>query len=228
MRIGKSVPTYDFNNVVKAVPLRDQQAIHPGDLECAFHAALCQPDNARRDARLLQLGDRDRRLVVPNDNVYFNYGFFDGNLARGEQSGFDGPRFNGYYLHLAEGGANWRIGEDEKPGKFGAGAWFQTGKFHGFDGQPLTGANGIYLFGSQRLYFEDPAVNNNGLTAWVQFGATNSDIVLTHRYLGFGLTYFGLLPSRDDDSCGFGLAWGTMTRDPQGRDRLFRQRRSPH
>ena len=59
---------------------------------------------------------------------------------------------------------NWTIGEDKKPGKFGAGAWFQTGKFKGFDGQPLEGANGIYLFGSQRLYYENPAVNNNGLS----------------------------------------------------------------
>ena len=28
-----------------------------------------------------------------------------------------------------------------------------------------------------------------------------------------GLTYFGLLPGRDEDSCGFGLAYGEMTGD---------------
>jgi porin len=105
------------------------------------------------------------------------------------------------------------VGEEKKPGKFGVGAWFQTGKFIGFDGQRLEGASGIYLFGSQRLYHENPGVDNNGLISWMQFGATNSDIVRTHRYFGLGLTYLGPLPSRDDDSFGFGLAYGEMSGD---------------
>ena len=37
---------------------------------------------------------------------------------------------------------------------------------------------------------------------------------MTPRYFGFGLSYFGLIPGRDDDSCGFGLAYGVMTKDP--------------
>jgi porin len=215
VRIGKSVPTYDFNNVVRAVPLSDPQGSIPAISSALFTPLYVNPTLLGVIPGYYNSATGVVASWIPNDNSYLTYGFFDGNLARGEQTGFDGPRFNGYYLHLAEGGVHWRIGEDQKPGKFGAGAWFQTGKFHGFDGRPLTGANGIYLFGSQRLYYENPAVSNNGLLSWVQFGATNSDIVLTHRYFGFGLTYFGLLPSRDEDSCGFGLAWGTMTRDPQ-------------
>ncbi len=213
VRIGKSVPTYDFNNVVKAIPLRDQQGSIPAISSAIFTPLYVNPTMLGVIPGYYNSATGITASLIPTDNIYFNYGFYDGNLARGEQTGFDGPRFNGYYLHLVEGGTNWRVGEEKKPGKFGAGAWFQTGKFIGFDKQPLSGANGIYLFGSQRLYYENPEVSNNGLLTWLQFGATNSDIVLTHRYFGLGLTYFGLLPGRDDDSCGFGLAYGEMTGD---------------
>ena len=213
MRIGKSVPTYDFNNVVKAIPLRDQQASIPAISSAIFTPLYVNPTMLGVIPGYYNSATGITVSLIPTDNFYFNYGFYDGNLARGEQEGFDGPRFNGYYLHLAEAGANWKVGKEEKPGKFGAGAWFQTGKFKGFDGQRLDGANGIYLFGSQRLHYENPDVSNNGLISWAQFGATNSDIVQTHRYFGLGLTYFGLLPSRDDDSVGFGLAYGEMSGD---------------
>ena len=213
VRIGKSVPTYDFNNVVKAIPLRDQQGSIPAISSAIFTPLYVNPTMLGVMPGYYNSATGITASLIPTDNTYFNYGFYDGNLARGEQTGFDGPRFDGYYLHLVEAGTNWKVGRDKKPGKFGAGAWFQTGKFIGFDKQPLEGANGIYLFGSQRLFYENPEVSNNGLSIWMQFGATNSDIVQTHRYFGLGLTYFGLLPGRDDDSCGFGLAYGEMTGD---------------
>jgi porin len=213
VRIGKSVPTYDFNNVVKAIPLRDQQASIPAISSAIFTPLYVNPTMLGVIPGYYNSAAGIVASLIPTDNIYATYGFFDGNLARGGQTGFDGPRFNGYYLHLAEVGANWSVGEEKKPGKFGAGAWFQTGKFIGFDGQRLEGASGIYLYGSQRLYHENPGVDNNGLISWMQFGATNSDIVRTHRYFGLGLTYLGPLPSRDDDSCGFGLAYGEMSGD---------------
>jgi porin len=213
-RIGKSVPTYDFNNVVRAVPLRDQQASIPAISSALFTPLYVNPTLLGVIPGYYNSATGLVASLIPSPNTYFEYGFFDGNLARNVQTGLTGPHFNGYWLHLMEAGANWTVGVEEKPGKFGAGAWFQTGKFRGFDNRPLEGANGIYLFASQRLYFEAPKVNNNGLTSWFQFGATNSDIVLTHRYFGFGLTYFGPIPGREEDSCGFGLAYGVMTRDP--------------
>ena len=91
----------------------------------------------------------------------------------------------------------------------------------GLGGQPLNGADGIYLFGTQRLYFEDPEENNNGLTSFYQFGATNTDLVFIHRYFGAGLTYFGPIPGRDDDSCGFGVAYGTTNGDPNAASVFF-------
>lgn len=221
VRIGKSVPTYDFDNVLRDWKVEDPQAAIP-----AISGALFKPIyiNPTMLAVLPGYYNSATGLVVaaiPNKYTYLQYGFFDGNLARGEQTGFDGPRFNGYYLHLLEAGLNWTLGKDDKPGKFGAGIWFQTGKLKGLSGQPEEGANGMYLFASQRLYFEKPKAKGQGLVSWIQFGATNADISQTQRYFGIGFTYFGLIPTRDEDSCGFGLAYGTMNPNPQAGSSFF-------
>ncbi len=214
LRIGKQVAPYAFGNVVTSVPMQGQQSGPTG-----ISSALFTPLYQNPTTLGVMPGDYNSvcglvASYIPNDYVYLQYGIYDGNLARGVQTGLTGPHFNGYWLHLIEGGAAWTVGSDRKPGKFGAGAWFQTGKLTGFGGEELSGANGIYMFGSQRLYYENADLNGNGLTAWSQFGATNSDIVPTHRYFGFGLTYFGPVRGRDEDSCGFGLAYGIMTNNP--------------
>ncbi len=221
VRIGKSVPTYDFDNVLRDWPIEDPQAAVP-----AISGALFKPIyiNPTMLSVLPGYYNSATGLVVsaiPTKYTYLQYGFFDGNLARGEQTGFDGPRFNGYYLHLLEAGLNWTLAKDDKPGKFGAGVWFQTGKLMGLNGRPEEGATGMYLFGSQRLYFEKPKSKGQGLVSWMQFGATNADISQTQRYFGFGLSYFGPIPNRDEDSCGFGLAYGTMNPDPQAGSSYF-------
>ena len=79
----------------------------------------------------------------------------------------------------------------------------------------------MYFIGSQRLYWEDPGKSNNGLGCYYQFGATNSDIVFTQRYFGCGLTYYGPLPRRDNDSMGVAMAWGQMTNDPNAGKAFF-------
>ncbi len=220
-RIGKSVPTYDFNNVVRAIPLGDPTIGIASISSLLFTPLYVNPTLLGIIPGYYNSATGLVAAVLPTDNTYVQYGFFDGNLARGEQTGRDGPRFNGYWLHLLEAGGHWKIGPNEKPGKFGAGAWFQTGNFTTFTGKPFSGAQGIYLFGTQRLYFEDRKKNNNGLTSFFQFGATNTDLVFIHRYFGTGLTYFGPIPGRDDDSCGFGVAYGTTNGDPNAASALF-------
>jgi porin len=45
-----------------------------------------------------------------------------------------------------------------------------------------------------------------------QFGANNSNALLARQYTGGGLTAFGLVPGRPDDTLGVGLAWTWLTR----------------
>jgi porin len=72
----------------------------------------------------------------------------------------------------------------------------------------------VYLFGAQRLWFRRPGVDSSGVSGFYQFGANNSDALLARQYVGGGLTAFGLVPGRPDDTFGFGLAWTWLT---QGR-----------
>jgi porin len=45
--------------------------------------------------------------------------------------------------------------------------------------------------------------------------------MLARQYFGAGLTGFGLVPGRPDDSMGFGLAWTWLNRDPNAGRAFF-------
>ena len=145
--------------------------------------------------------------LAPSKNSYVSYGLFDGNLARGVQTGIKvGPTINSYSFQILEGGHSWELGEQKKPGIFAVGGWFQTGKLSTTTGITEHGALGIYCFGSQRLWFKNPSIDKSGITFFYQFGITDSITLPFPKYLGLGLTGFALIPKRPDDSLGIGLA----------------------
>ncbi len=51
-----------------------------------------------------------------------------------------------------------------------------------------------------------PGKDNSGISAFAQFGANTSSTLPFREYLGTGLTAFGLVPGRPDDSAGAGMA----------------------
>ena len=53
---------------------------------------------------------------TPTSKFYVNLGAYEGNLARGVQTGINPPEFNGYYFNIGEIGTNWTIGEGHHPG----------------------------------------------------------------------------------------------------------------
>src|SRR5262249_10473205 len=106
---------------------------------------------------------------------------------------------------IGEFGASYRIGPERKPGNFGVGVWGQTGKLQDLAGGTTNGAVGVYLFGAQRLWFRNPGVDSSGVSGFYQFGANNSNALHARQYVGAGLTAFGLVPGRPDDSFGLGL-----------------------
>ncbi|MEK6246719.1 MAG: carbohydrate porin [Planctomycetales bacterium] len=213
VRVGKSTPTYDFNNVVRSVPFNDPEYNIPSLSSAILTPLFISPMLC---GILPGYYDSATGLVAsltPNKNFYIQYGMFDGNKAAGRHTGLEGPHFNGYYLHLVEAGSNWTVGSEQKPGKFGIGYWKQTGLLER-DGITVRGADGMYLFGSQRLYYERPGQSDDGISVYFQFGASDSAVISTHRYIGCGITFFGPLPCRDDDSAGFAFAYGSMNPDP--------------
>jgi porin len=81
----------------------------------------------------------------------------------------------------------------------------QTGELSAA-GVTENGAKGIYTFGSQRLWARNPGVDNSGISGFFQFGINDSDTMPVNKYVGVGLTGFGLAPGRPKGSVGGGVA----------------------
>ncbi|MFO0825616.1 MAG: carbohydrate porin [Gemmataceae bacterium] len=214
IRVGKQVPTYDFNNVCMPVPVADESARIPSVTGVGFTPIFVNPTILGVMPGYYNSATGIATTFTPTKQLYINYGVYDGSLATGDQTGLMGPQFNGHYFNIAETGYAYRIGEQKKPGIVAVGMWHQTGALKAVDGSMVQGATGVYMFGSQRLWFRHPGIDNSGVSGYYQLGANNSNALIFRQYVGTGLTAFGLVPGRKDDSFGFGLAWAFLNQDP--------------
>ena len=205
LRVGKMVPTADFNNVLRPVPMQDQSLFIPSVSGLLFTPVFVNPTLLGVMPGYYNSACGVTTTFAPTKNFYFSYGVYDGNIANGTQTGTRGPEFNGYYFNIWEAGAAWQIGSDKLPGSFGIGLWNQSGQMRAGD-VTESGATGVYLFGSQRIWLRHPGKDNSGISGFFQFGANNSDTLPVNQYFGSGLTAFGLVPGRSQDSAGAGVA----------------------
>jgi porin len=210
MRIGRSLPTYDFGNVLRPVHLDDADQNIP-----AVSGLLWSPVfvNASMIGAMMGYYNPGNGVTVnftPTKNFYVNFGFYDGNRARGIQTGVAPPMFNGYWFNIAEAGVNWLLGEGKHPGQFAVGLWRQTGVMT-FHGDTEDGTGGFYAFGSQRVaYGVNPAVRNSSISVFYQVGANSSVTLPISQYYGAGVTAFGLIGNRASDSFGIGASVSRM------------------
>jgi porin len=223
-RIGKMVPTYDFNNVARPVPTQDEALEIPAVTGLLYTPVFVNPTLLGAIGGYYNSVCGLTVTVAPTRNSYLNYGFYDGNVALGVQTGLTGPHFNGYYFNILEGGVDW-VAAGRYPGQFGTGLWYQTGVLHGPSGISENGTGGFYLFGGQRIWgrsTETPAPDGKNvipasegpqkasISTFMQFGLNNSDTLPVKEYFGLGFTGFGLVPHRPDDSLGVGMAWSWL------------------
>ncbi len=226
-RVGKLVPTFDFNNVARPVATADDALSIPTVTGLLYTPVFVNPTLLGAIGGYYNSVSGVTLTLAPTENIYLSYGFYDGNIARGVQTGLTGPEFNGYYFNIWEAGVDWVIA-DKYPGNFSAGLWYQTGFLEGPPGVSENGTGGVYLFGSQRIWSHEatmPALDGgkdkafapkirdgqkSSVSAFFQFGANDSVTLPVNQYFGAGLTGFGLVPRRPDDSLGFGVAWSWL------------------
>jgi porin len=223
-RIGKMVPTYDFNNVARPVPTQDETLEIPAVTGLLYTPVFVNPTLLGVIGGYYNSVYGLTLTVAPTRNSYLNYGFYDGNVAPGVQTGLTGPHFNGYYFNILEAGVDW-VAAGRYPGQLGAGLWYQTGVLQGPPGVSENGTGGFYLFGSQRIWGRStgsPAPDGKNaipagegpqkasISTFAQFGVNNSDTLQVKEYFGLGFTGFGLVPHRPDDSLGVGMAWSWL------------------
>jgi len=205
-RIGRVVPTYDFNNVLKTISYADPNLNIPSLSGLLYAPVFINTSMLGVLPGYYNPGDGVTVTFTPTKSFYINLGVYGGNNARGIQSGISPPQFNGYFFNIAEVGVDWTLGESAHPGKFGIGLWRQTGVLSA-GGQTEDGTGGFYLFGSQRLASGvNPQVPSSAVSLFYQYGANASVTLPVSQYYGAGLTGFGLVGGRDKDSVGVGAA----------------------
>lgn len=230
-RIGKMVPTFDFNNVARPVPTQNAELEIPAVTGLLYTPIFINPTLIGALGGYYNSVSGVVVSFAPTKNTYLKYGFYDGNLARGVQTGMMGPQFNGYTMNIWEAGADWVIA-DKYPGQFGAGLWYQSGVLHGPNGIEQNGTGGFYMFGGQRIWSNkaDKAPVDGGKTTdgksklvvapekqqeasistFFQFGVNDSSTMPFNKYFGMGFTGFGLVPNRPIDSIGVGMSWAWL------------------
>jgi porin len=225
-RIGKVVPTYDFNNVARPVPTHDETLDIPAVTGLLYTPVFVNPTLLGAIGGYYNSVYGVTVTLAPTKNSYLSYGLYDGNIARGVQTGLTGPHFNGYYFNIAETGVDW-VAAGKYPGQVGLGGWYQTGQLHGPPPRRILARRVVfYLFGGQRIWASstEPSIPDDkdkalvptapsghaSISAFFQFGVNNAETLPVKDYFGAGLTGFGLIPFRPDDSVGAGMAWSWL------------------
>ncbi len=208
VRIGKTITTLDFNNVIKPAPLRSDEPNIPAVTSLIYTPIFINPAVDGVMPGYTNTAYGITATLAPIDQWYLSYGIYDGNLASGKQTGLSGPTFNGNYFQVSETGGAWTIGKNHRPGTAGIGVWHQTGLIRQHNLSEM-GATGAYLFGSQRLWYRHPGYDISGVSAFYQLSINNSSVLPMNRSIGAGFTLFGLIANREGDSlgAGFSLAW---------------------
>ena len=216
VRFGKLVPTNDFDNVVRPVSVQDPSLKIPAVSGLLYTPIFVNPTILGFLPGYYNSAYGVTATLAPSKSWYLSLGTYDGNGARGVQTGLETlPTFNGYRFQIGEIGAAWLLGAQGLPGSFAVGAWDQTGQLtlKEFPTRFITqdGAQGVYMFASQRLW---KGPEGDGVSGFIQLGANNSRTTLfANRYFGLGFTGFGLIPGRPGDSLGAGLAWSELNQN---------------
>jgi porin len=206
LRIGRSTPAADFNNVLRPVAFEDPNQNIPAVSGLLYPTVFANGSMLGALAGYYNPGDGVTVNFTPTKTFYLNLGAYDGNHPRNIQTGITGPTFNGYYFTIAEMGVDWLLGEGRHPGQFAIGVWHNTGQVISPGGIVDDGMGGVYLFGSQRVAFGlNEKVPASSISVFYQFGVNNSQTLPVNQYYGAGITGFGLIGSRARDSMGTGV-----------------------
>lgn len=215
VRVGKTVIPQDFCNVVRPVALRNDPLSREATSGLIYRPIFSNPVTGGFMPGIFATAAGINANYFPTKWTYGSFGFYDGSYAHDfDLALFNAPKKGPYYLTFLEIGAAWHLGKDRLPGSFGIGAFAQTGKLTVPIVRNLVpvgtvteeGAQGFYLFGTQRLWFANPGIDESGIVGLYQFGMNNSITRPVPTYLGGAMTFFGLVPHRAQDSFGVGLA----------------------
>lgn len=222
-RIGKSTPNCDFNSVNRLFPINDNR-ISPDASSVIYGTIFNHGSLAAFLPSYYNSAFGASIFYFPIKSFYVSVGGYDGNKGRGEQTGITSPQFNGYYLFISETGYSWS--NAKLPGRVALGAWRQTGELVlNTETEKITqqGTNGLYFYGSQRLWWKDKKCADSGIVTYLQLGVNNTKTTSINKFLGWGLSTYGLVPGRLKDAFGLGLSLAGLNKksEPYSSEWMF-------
>jgi porin len=93
VRVGKQVATFDFNNVIRPVTAPDEDTSYhvPAVTGLIYVPIFVNPTILGRLPGYYNSATGVTTSVFPTKDLYISYGVYDGNEARGVQTGMRGP-----------------------------------------------------------------------------------------------------------------------------------------
>jgi porin len=111
IRVGKMVPTADFNDVLRPVLTQDQSLFIPSVSGLIFTPVFVNPTLLGVMPGYYNSAYGVTTTFAPTNNFYFSYGVYDGNIANGTQTGMRGRNLTAIIL---------TFGRRERHGRSGA------------------------------------------------------------------------------------------------------------
>lgn len=144
----------------------------------------------------------------PSETQKFSFGVFNATLGKPG----DDNSLAGFSWHLNEG-VHWVVEYQTQVGDttLKLGHWAFSDKADRLDGMGQARNSGTYVSVTQPL--------SEKATGFVRFGVANDEVNPMGQYFGFGISYQGLIASRDNDVAGFAIAhgrFGKIYRDQMG------------
>ncbi|MHB8957589.1 MAG: carbohydrate porin [Pirellulaceae bacterium] len=142
-------------------------------------------------------------------------GVFDG-AALGGSWGFSGT---GETFSIGECEATWSFDDGSFPGDCHVGMWYHSGEWESLADadRAYSGNHGVYLGLDQLIVQESEENDGQGLGVFAQYAWASEDRNDVPNFAGAGLVYKGLLPNRDDDITGLGMARAIFSPDLEDR-----------
>jgi len=155
----------------------------------------------------------------PTENLYFMAEISDGDPGKNDCGTHIKLDSKEGFLNFFELG--YHFGDQEKsrtmPGTYKFGWWYHTDEFDDVrdideNEDPIRHSDnyGIYFIADQMLI---PGEGKRGLGAFLQVGGVPDDRNEVDLYLGGGLHYQGIIPSREDDILGLAIAHASISED---------------
>jgi porin len=155
----------------------------------------------------------------PTENIYFMAEISDGDPGKNDCGKHWKLDSKEGFLNFFELGYHFGDQEESRtmPGTYKFGWWYHTDEFDDIrdvdeSDDPLehNGNYGLYFIADQMLI---PGEGKRGLGAFLQVGGVPDDRNEVDFYLGGGIHYQGIIPSREDDILGLAVAHASISDD---------------